>query len=56
MGMEENALVWEQMGMDAVAGDFEKLFPAFSFDAKGVFADIMSGQLSEALKKLAGGL
>lgn len=55
-GMEENALVWEQMGMDAVADDFERLFPSFSFDAEGVFADIMSGQLTEALKKLGGGL
>lgn len=56
MGMEESALVWEQMNMDAVAGDFERLFPSFSFDAEAVLADIMSGQLSEALKKLAGGL
>lgn len=55
MGMEESALVWEQMNMDAVAGDFERLFPSFSFDAEAVLADIMSGQLSEALKKLAGG-
>lgn len=56
MGVEESALVWEQMNMDAVAGDFERLFPSFSFDAEAVLADIMSGQLSEALKKLAGGL
>lgn len=56
MGMEESALVWEQMNMDAVAGDFERLFPSFSFDAEAVLADIMSGQLSEALKKLAGGV
>lgn len=56
MGMEESALVWEQMGMDAVTGDFERLFPSFSFDAKAVLADIMSGQLTEAVKKLGGGL
>lgn len=56
MGMEESALVWGQMDMDAVAGDFERLFPSFSFDAEAVLSDIMSGQLSEALKKLAGGL
>lgn len=56
MGMAESALVWEQMDMDAVTGDFERLFPSFSFDAKAVLADIMSGQLSEALQKLAGGL
>lgn len=56
MGMTDGALVWEQMDMDAVTGDFERLFPAFSFDAKAVFSDIMSGQLLEALKKLGGGL
>lgn len=56
MGMTESALVWEQMDMDAVTGDFERLFPSFSFDAEAVFSDIMSGQLLEALKKLGGGL
>lgn len=56
MGMTESALVWEQMDLDAVTGDFERLFPSFSFDAKAVFSDIMSGQLLEALKKLGGGL
>lgn len=56
MGTEESALVWEQMNMDAVARDFERLFPSFSFDAEAVLADIMSGQLLEALKKLGGGL
>lgn len=54
MGVEESAPVWEQM--DIVAGDFERLFPSFSFDTKAVLADIMSGQLLEALKKLGGGL
>ena len=44
------------MDMDAVTGDFERLFPSFSFDAQGVLADIMSGQLLEALKKLGDGL
>lgn len=56
MGMEESALVWEQMDMDAVTGDFERLFPSFSFDAEAVLADIMSGHLPEALKKLGEGL
>ncbi len=56
MGMEESALIWEQLGMDAVTGDFERLFPSFSFDAKAVLADIMSGQILEALRKLGGGL
>lgn len=56
MGMGESALVWEQMDMDAVTGDFERLFPSFSFDAKAVLTDIMSGQLTEALKKLGEGL
>lgn len=56
MGLSESALAWEQMDMDAVTGDFERLFPSFSFDAKAVLADIMSGQLVEAVKKLGGGL
>ncbi len=56
MGMEESALVWEQMDMDAVTGDFERLFPSFSFDARAVLADIMNGKLLEALKKLGEGL
>lgn len=56
MGIGESAQVWEQMDMDAVTGDFERLFPSFSFDAQGVLADIMSGQLLEALKKLGDGL
>lgn len=56
MGMVESSLVWEQMDMDAVTVDFERMFPAFSFDAKAVLSDIMSGQLAEALKKLGGGL
>ena len=39
MGIGESAQVWEQMDMDAVTGDFERLFPSFSFDAQGVLAD-----------------
>lgn len=35
MGIGESAQVWEQMDMDAVTGDFERLFPSFSFDAGG---------------------
>lgn len=56
MGVEESALIWEQMDMDAVTVDFERLFPSFSFDAKAVLSDIMAGQLLEALKKLGEGL
>ena len=56
MGSQDSALVWEQMGMDAVARDFERLFPAYSFDGEAVLADIMGGRLGEALKKLAGGV
>lgn len=55
MGAEESARLWEQMDMDAVAGDFDRLFPTFSFDGEAVFADIMQGELWEAVKKLAGG-
>ena len=56
MGAQDSALVWEQMGMDAVARDFERLFPSYSFDGKAVLADILGGRLGEALKKLAGGV
>lgn len=56
MGTEESALMWEQMDMDAITRDFDKLFPGFSFDGAAVFTDIMQGNLWEAVKKLAGGL
>lgn len=56
MGPQESALIWEQMDMNAVAMDFERLFPGYSFDGQAVFADIMSGQLWEAVKKLVGGM
>lgn len=56
MGAQESALVWEQMDMDAVARDFDRLFPAYSFDGEAVLADIMSGQILEAVKKLGGGI
>lgn len=56
MGAEENALLWEQMDLDAVTKEFESLFPSFSFDGKAVLADIMHGQLWEAFQKLGGGI
>lgn len=56
MGAEERALLWEQMDMGAITRDFDRLFPGFSFDGEAVFADIISGDLWEAAKKLAGGL
>lgn len=56
MGGEESALLWEQMDMDVIARDFERLFPSFSFDGEAVFADILRGQLWEALKKLGNGI
>lgn len=56
MGAEESALLWEQMDMDAITRDFDRLFPGFSFDGEAVLADIMRGALWEALKKLGGGM
>lgn len=56
MGTQESALLWEQMDMDAITKDFDRLFPGFSFDGEAVFADIMQGHLWEAVKKLASGL
>lgn len=56
MGAEDGALVWEQMDMQVIAKDFERLFPAISFDGKAVFAAIMRGELWEAAKKLGEGI
>lgn len=56
MEPQESALVWEELEMDALARDFDRLFPSYSFDAKAVLADIMTGQLWEAVKKLFGGI
>lgn len=56
MGADESALLWEQMDMDAVTKDFEKLFPSFSFDGEAVLADILQGQIWEAFKKLGSGI
>ncbi|MDE7428587.1 MAG: stage III sporulation protein AE [Lachnospiraceae bacterium] len=56
METQESALLWEQMDMGGITRDFDRLFPGFSFDGEAVFADIMQGQLWEAVKKLAGGL
>lgn len=54
MGIENSAQIWQHM--DAVSGDFKRLFPSFSFDMRAVFADIMEGKLWEAVKKLGGGI
>lgn len=56
MGPQESALVWERLEMDEVARDFDRLFPACSFDGKAVLTDIMEGQLWEAVKKLYAGI
>lgn len=54
MGIEDNVQIWEEM--EAVTGELKRLFPSFSFDMESVLADIMEGQLWEALKKLGGGI
>lgn len=56
MGAEESARLWEQMDMNAITKDFERLFPHFSFDGKEVLSDILQGQLWEAVKKLGSGI
>ena len=56
MGTQESALLWDQMDMGDITRDFDRLFPGFSFDGEAVFADIMQGNLWEAVKRLAGGL
>ena len=54
--MGDNGLYWEQMGMDAAAVDFGRLFPEYTFDGKTVMNLILQGRLWEAFKELGSGI
>ncbi|MCM1122809.1 MAG: stage III sporulation protein AE [Ruminococcus flavefaciens] len=56
MGVEGNNLIWDEMGMDAVAIDFGRLFPEYTFDGKAVMELILQGRLWEAVKELGHGI
>lgn len=52
----ESGLLWEQMDMEAITAEFERMFPAFSFDGEAMFSDIMQGRLWEAFVRLGKGV
>lgn len=54
--MGDNGLFWEQMGMDAAAVDFGRLFPEYTFDGKTVMNLILQGRLWEAFRELGNGI
>ena len=56
MGVEENSLFWEEMGMDAAAIDFSRLFPDYTFDGRTIMNLILQGRLWDALKELSNGI
>lgn len=56
MGVEESSLFWEEMGMDAAAIDFRRLFPDYTFDGRTVMSLILQGRLWDALKELGNGI
>lgn len=56
LGIEENGLFWEEMGMDVTAVDFRRLFPDYSFDGKAVMSLILQGRLWDAVKELGHGI
>ena len=49
-------MFWEEMGMDAAAIDFARLFPNYTFDGKAVMSLIMQGRLWDAVKELGNGI
>lgn len=56
MGAGESGLIWDEMGMDAVAMDFGRLFPQYAFDGKAVMQLIIQGKIWEAVKELGNGI
>lgn len=54
--MEDNGLFWEQMGLDAAAVDFGRMFPEYTFDGKTVMNLILQGRLWEAFRELGSGI
>lgn len=54
--MEENALIWDEMGMDTAAVDFRRMFPEYTFDSREILNLILQGKLWKAVKELTSGL
>lgn len=54
--MEENTLIWDEMGMDTAAVDFRRMFPDYTFDGREIMNLILRGKLWEAVKELTRGL
>lgn len=54
--MEENALIWDEMGMDTAAVDFRRMFPEYTFDGREILNLILQGKLWKAVKELTSGL
>lgn len=56
MDIESSRMLWEEMGMDAAAVDFGRLFPDYTFDGRNVMSLIMQGRLWDAVKELGNGI
>lgn len=56
MGIEDNSLIWEDLGMDAAALDFRQLFPEYTFDGRAVMNLLLQGRIWDAVKELGGGI
>ena len=54
--MEENTLIWDEMGMDTAAVDFRRMFPEYTFDGREILNLILQGKLWKAVKELTSGL
>lgn len=56
MGIEDGALLWEEMDMNALMTDFRKLYPEYTFDGKAVMNLLVQGKLWDAMKELGNGI
>lgn len=56
MGIEDGALLWEEMDMNALMVDFQRLYPEYTFDGKLVMNLLVQGKLWDALKELGNGI
>lgn len=56
MGIEESGVLWDEMHMNAVMADFQKLYPEYSFDGSKVLDFILQGRLWDAVKELGSGI
>lgn len=56
MGADEGSLIWDEMDMNAIMMDFQKLYPEYTFDGKYVMNLILQGKLWDAVKELGNGI